>query len=76
MENIYKVFLSSRGKCCFILAMLVHVHIARVCLCIYKWYEVWDVARLKQNPNSLRVVDLVHTGLLNIRWYIFWNVKS
>lgn len=33
MENIYKVFLSSRGKC-FILAMLVHVHIAHMCVCV------------------------------------------
>lgn len=64
MQNIYEVYLSSRGKCCcFILAVLVHVHIARVC--IYERDEVWDVARLKkykQNPNPLRVADLIYLG--------------
>lgn len=47
MENIYKIFLSSSGKC-FILTVLVPVHIAHMHVCVYKWYEVRDVARLKQ----------------------------
>lgn len=32
-------------------------------MCVYEWCEVWDVARLKkykQNPNPLRVADLIY----------------
>lgn len=76
MENIYKVFLSSHEKCyCFILAVSVYVHIAYVP--VDEWHEVWDAARLKQNPSPLRVANPAYPGFY---WpsgsILSWNAKS
>ena len=75
MENIYKVFLSSHEKCyCFILAVSVSVHIAHVR--VDEGHEVWDAARLKQNPGPLRVADPAYPGFYWTSGTILsWNAK-